>query len=217
LRQAYGIEPLSYVWGGDRGDAIFITYLCSFLQEFASDIRGDCLEFYEDSYTTAYGKGAVAKVDILHIDHGNPRATLVADLTKPNDLPSERFDCIICTHTLHLVFDVRTFVSELHRLLKPGGVLLVAAPLVSMCDPGWHEFWRFTPEGLERLLTTVFAPANVLVRAYGNSLTAAGQLRGLTAKEFTTREFNTHDARFAVEVCARAYKTGSSKSMGGAR
>src|SRR5262249_47499330 len=91
-RLAVGVEPLSYAWGGDRGAAIFTVYLSDFLQEFAADIRGRCLEFYEDAYSTAYGKAAVTKVDVLHIDGSNPRATLVGDLTKPNDLPGNCFD-----------------------------------------------------------------------------------------------------------------------------
>ncbi len=205
-RLTVGVEPLSYAWGGDRGEAIFTSYLCDFLQEFAADVRGHCLEFYDDSYAMAYGKSAITQVDILHIDDSNPRATIVGDLTKPNDIPNERFDCIICTHTLHLIFEVRKAVADLYRILKPGGVLLVAVPQVSMCDPGWHEFWRFTPEGLHRLLSTAFVPEDVQIRAYGNSLTSAGQLRGLTAGEFTHRELNSHDPRFAVEVCARAVK-----------
>jgi SAM-dependent methyltransferase len=197
---------LSYAWGGDRGEAIFIAYLCDFLEEFATDIRGHCLEFYEDSYATAYGKSSITNLDIIHIDPSNPRATIVADLTRPNSIPSDCFDCIICTHTLHLIFEVQRAVADLYRILKPGGVLLAAVPQVSMCDPNWHEFWRFTPEGLHRLLATAFRPEDVQMRAYGNALTSAGQIRGLTASEFTHTELNTHDPRFAVEVCARAVK-----------
>src|SRR5262249_47875827 len=167
-RLAVGLEPLSYQWGGDRGEAIFAAYLWAFLEENAADIRGHCLEFYNDQYTSAYGGKAVAKLDILHIDDSNPRATLVGDLTKPNNLPGDCFDCIICTHTLHLIFEVRKAVADLYRILKPGGVLLTAVPQVSMCDPGWHEFWRFTPEGLHRLLATAFREEDVTVRAYGN-------------------------------------------------
>jgi hypothetical protein len=31
---------------------------------------------------------AIAKLDILHLDASNPRATIVADLTKANAIPS---------------------------------------------------------------------------------------------------------------------------------
>jgi glycosyltransferase involved in cell wall biosynthesis len=206
VRLAVGVQPLSFFWGGDRGRPIYYHYVTQFLRDFSADIRGRCLEFQEDSYTTAFGGPAVTNLDILHIDDSNPRATLVGDLTRPNTFPSNRFDCIICTHTLHVILELDKAVAELYRMLSPGGVLLVAVPLVSMCDPAWHELWRFTAEGLHQVLAKPFGAENVTVRAYGNSLTAAGQLRGLTADEFTRAELDSHDVRFAVEVCARAVK-----------
>jgi SAM-dependent methyltransferase len=130
----------------------------------------------------------------------------VADLTKANAIPSHCFDCIICTYTLHLIYELDKAVLQLHRILKPHGALLVAVPHVSMCDPTMHELWRFTPEGLQQVLARAFGSEHVLVQAYGNSLTAAGEIRGLVAREFIPAELSWHDPRFAVEVCARAVK-----------
>jgi SAM-dependent methyltransferase len=206
VRLTLGVEPLSYVWGSDRGFPIYRYYLEQFLQQFSGDIRGHCLEFQNPAYTPRFGGAAVKKLDILHVDDSNPLATIVADLTKPNNIRSDRFDCIICTHVLHMIFELDKAVSELYRILRPGGVLLVAVPQVSMCDPGFHEIWRFTPEGLAVVLSKVFGEKNVLVRAYGNSLTAAGEIRGLVAPEFSKSTLDYHDPRFAVEVCARACK-----------
>ncbi len=206
LRLAIGRQPLSVFWGHDRGLPICRYYTEQFLQEHSADIRGHCLEFGADWYTTGFGESAVTKVDILHIDDSNTLATLVADLTKPNDIPSDRFDCVICTFVLHVIAELERAVSELHRILKPGGVLLVAAPHISMCDERYHELWRFTPEGLHVLLAGVFGPQNVDIRAYGNSLTAAGQIRGLVHDEFSRAELDDYDQRFAVIVCARAVK-----------
>lgn len=208
LQMDIGVKPLSHVWGTDRGLPVHRYYLEQFLSEFASDIRGCCLEFQDPQYTPRFGGSAVVKLDILHIDDSNPKATLVADLTEPNNLPSDHFDCIVCPHVLHVIFEVSKAVSEIYRVLKPGGVLLVAVPQVSMCDPFYHELWRFTPEGLEVLLARVFGSNNVTVRAYGNSLTAAGEIRGVVVHEFATAELDHHDPRFAVEVCARAVKPG---------
>jgi SAM-dependent methyltransferase len=205
-RGTVGVQPLSQRWGFDRGLPLHRFFLEHFLHECAADIRGHCLEFQQDEYATRFGGVAIAQLDILHLDASNPRATIVADLTQANAIPSHCFDCIICTHTLHLIFDLETAVRELYRILKPQGVLLVAVPQVSMCDPTLHEFWRFTPEGLQRVLAPAFGADQVRVWAYGNSLTAAGELRGLVVQEFTSAELSWHDPRFAVEVCARAVK-----------
>ena len=207
IRLTVGVDPLSQLWGFDRGLPIHRYYLEQFLREFARDIRGHCLEFQNPGYTFRFGGSAVEKLDILHIDNTNPIATIVADLTQPNDVPSNVFDCIICTHVLHVISELDKAVSEIYRILKPGGVLLVSVPHISMCDPGFHEIWRFTPEGLCLVLAKAFGTGNVSVRAYGNSLTAAGEIRGLVAHEFSKATLDYHDPRFAVEVCARAYKS----------
>jgi Methyltransferase domain len=206
-RMTLGRRPLSVLFGADRGRQLERYYLDRFLDEFAPAIHGHCLEFGDDVYTRRYGGDAVGAADIIHVDHSNPRATIVADLTKPNRIPTNTFDCIVCTYVLHVVFDVATFVAELHRILKPNSSLLVAAPFVGMWgSPTFTDMWRFTPLGLQRLLNQSFGSENVTVRAYGNSLTSAGNLRGLVIGEFTRAELDYCDWRFALEVCAHAVK-----------
>ena len=207
LQMDIGTEPASSLWGTDRGLAVHRYYLEQFLDEFTADIRGTCLEFQDPQYTPRFGGARVTILEILHVDSSNPRATLVADLTQPNTLPSNHFDCIVCTHVLHVILDVQRAVTELFRILKPGGVLLVAVPHVSMFSPEeYGEIWRFTPKSLEILLSGAFRTGDVLIRAYGNSLTAAGEIRGVIASEFLRAELDHHDPRFPVEVCARAVK-----------
>lgn len=207
IRFAVKIAPLSEQWGYDRGVPVLRYYTEAFLREYMADIRGHCLEFQEDTYTSRFGGSHLERIDILHHDHSNPKATLVADLTQPNTLAGDQFDCIICTFVLHVIFNVEDALIELHRLLKTGGTLLIAAPHISMRDPQAGELWRFTPEGLRRLLANIFGPDNVTIRSYGNALTAAGNVRGLAADEFTQHELHVHDDRFASVVCARAVKT----------
>ncbi len=206
VRLATGVKPLSEAYGDDRGGSIFRYYLAQFLQECAADIHGHCLEFQDDTYTTHFGGSRVGKLDILHHVAGNAHATIVADLARPNPIPSHLFDCIVCTHVLHVIFEVEKAVAELHRILKPGGVLLVGVPHLSMVNPSHSEIWRFTPLGLQTLLARVFGPEQALVRGYGNSLTAAGSVKGMAAQDFLRAERDYQDERFAVEVCARAVK-----------
>ncbi len=206
IRFAVKVAPLSEQWGYDRGVPLHRYFLDQFLQEFAADIRGHCLEFQENSYTTKFGGERVTALDILHKDAGNSAATIVADLTTANQIPSNRFDCIICTHVLHIVSELDAFIAELYRILKPGGVLLIAVPHISMNGLEWHELWRFTPEGLLTVLAKAFGSEQITLRGYGNSLTSAGELRGVVADEFTLSELQTHDPRFASEICARVVK-----------
>jgi SAM-dependent methyltransferase len=214
-----GMQPLSEAWGLERGIPLHRYYRMQFFRESASAIHGHCLEFQKDLYTTRLGGSSVTKLDILQLDHSKLKATTIADLMKRNEIPSDRFDCIICIDVLQRLFEVNKVVSELYRVLKPGGILLVANPQINACaappfkNPQWVPssgrdiaIWYFTPEGLSALLGGVFGAENVTIRTYGNSLTAAGALRGLVTREFTESELNYHDPRFAVVVCARATK-----------
>jgi SAM-dependent methyltransferase len=203
-----GVQPIRRRESLDSRTLINRYYLEQFLQEFSSDVFGHCLEFLDDHYTSHIGGDRITKLDIIHKDEGNKKAAIIADLTKPNHIPGDQFDCIICTYVLHVIFDLDRAVSELYRILKPGGVLLVAVPNIGRCHPHWHEIWRFTPEGLHLVLARAFGAENVSVRAYGNSLTAAGAIRGLAAHEFTKAELNFHTPESPVGVFARARKQG---------
>jgi SAM-dependent methyltransferase len=194
--------PVSHHLGTDRGLAVHRDFIQRYLGAHSVYIRGDCLEFQEDQYTSAYG--SPESVDILHVDDSNERATIVADLAQPNDLPSNRWDCIVCTHVLHVVPDPYAVVRELSRILRPGGALIVAVPTITRIDPNWTEYWRFTPDGLALLLRSSFD--DVSVEGYGNALVAAGMMRGLTVNEFLRSELEPHDPRFTIEVCGLAIK-----------
>lgn len=207
LRLGTGTEPLASGWFA-RGLPVHRYYTERFLSAHATDIRGHCLEFQEDSYTTRFGGSGVTRLDVLHLtrDPRAPQATIFADLTCDNDVPSNTFDCVICTYVLHGVYHVERMVAELHRILRPGGVLLVAVPNITIGYPQFTELWRFTPSGLARLLESEFGAGSVQTSSYGNSLTAAGELRGLAVDDFSQAELDVQDPRFGLVSCARAVK-----------
>ena len=118
------------MFGYDRGRPIDRYYIEEgFLARHGDDIRGHVLEIGDASYTQEFGGDRVAVSDVLHVDEGNPQATIVADLSSADHIPSDTFDCIIFTQTLHFIYDVRSAIQTLHRILKPEGVLLATFPV----------------------------------------------------------------------------------------
>jgi len=201
-----GIEPFSWRWGLDRGRPFHRYYIDRFLTQHRNDIRGTVLEFQDPEYVPRLSPDRNVQLEILHLDHSNPVATIVGDLTKATTLPPGHFDCIVCTHVLHHIGDLAAAVDGLYRMLRPGGVLLAAVPAVSMDGVDNHELWRFTTAGLNWILCRSFRQTNVTVQSFGNSLTAAAEIRGLTTEEFSAQEIDHCDPHFAVEVCARAVR-----------
>jgi SAM-dependent methyltransferase len=144
---------------------------------------------------------------VLDVDPGNPRATYVADLAAADAVPSEAFDCFVLTQTLQYVFDLHAALGHVHRVLRPGGVLLLTLPVVSrLTGPPLTDYWRFTPLAAERMLEEAFAPGQVEVQGRGNVLAQVAFLEGLAAEDLAEAELAADDARLPLVVCARAVR-----------
>ncbi len=204
------VTPIDSGFGLGRGKPVDRHYIEGFLQRHAADIRGRVLEVSEDTYTLQYGGSRVARSDILHVDDSNPRATLTGDLAAANDLPSTSFDCFVCTQTLTYIYDVQRAVATIHRILRPGGVLLTTVPGISQMSPydrdRWGEYWRFTAQSLGRLLGESFGSENVQVEAYGNVLASTAFLQGLCTGDLSKDELDHRDQRYQMLVAGRATK-----------
>lgn len=203
------VEPISHAWGYDRGRPVDRYYIENFLAEHADDIQGRTLEIGDDSYTRQFGGDRVATRDVLHVTESNAGATIVADLTSADHIPSNAFDCIILTQTLHLIYDTRAALRTLHRILKPGGVLLATFPGISQLDHyEWAEswYWGFTTRSARRLFDEVFPADNVEIRAHGNVLTAISFLHGLAAEELRQEELDHCDPHYELSITVRAVK-----------
>ena len=61
------------------------------------------------------------------------------------------FDVIVTQETLEHVRDPFKAMSELYRILKPGGTLYCQLPFIIGYHPGPHDFWRFSKEGIEEI------------------------------------------------------------------
>ncbi len=203
------VTPIDANWGYERGTPIDRVYVERFIESHAAAIRGRVLEIAAPDYTTRFGRG-VEHVDILMATEGNPEATIVGDLVDAPQIPSDTFDCAIVTQTLQFVYDVRSALRTLHRILAPGGVLLATVPGLTKIsrieNEVFGEWWHYTGRSALRLGEEAFGEGNVEVRTYGNVLTAAGFLYGLAASDLRPDELAAEDPLYEVTVGIRAVK-----------
>jgi SAM-dependent methyltransferase len=203
------VNPISHEFGFDRGHCIDRFYIEDFLSTNANDIQGRVLEIADNAYTKQFGGDRVTHSDVLHVK-GTPDATIVADLTSADNIPSNSFDCMIITQTLQFVYDTRAAIATIHRLLKPGGVLLTTFPGISQISrvdmDQWGEYWRFTTMSAKRLFAEQFGDAAVSVKAYGNVFAAVALLHGLAQEDIELAKLKPHDPDYEVLVTVRAVK-----------
>jgi glycosyltransferase involved in cell wall biosynthesis len=204
------LAPLNRDFGFTRGQPIDRYYIERFLQFNAEAIRGRVLEIGDDSYSRRFGAGCVTYQDVLHVVPGFPGATITADLAHAPHIPSETFDCIILTQTLHYIFDVQAAIATVWRILKPGGVALVTLPGISQVCRDQQDrdsdCWRFTAASATRLFGRCFTELQVRVQTYGNVLTAMSFLSGLAVSDLKTGELDFHDPDYPLTIAVVARK-----------
>ncbi len=203
------IDPVSTVFGYDRGTPLDRVFIEDFLNRHADYISGHVLEVGDDTYTKEFGK-KVDRSDVLHLTGEDSEATIVGDLTNWESLPKEMFDCFICTETLGFIYDFRSAIRGAWHLLKPGGTMLATASGISQISKydmdRWGDYWRFTSLSLEKSFSEVFGQENVEVDFYGNILAAVAFLHGISAEELTKKELFTKDDNYQVTIVVKAHK-----------
>jgi SAM-dependent methyltransferase len=202
-------RPFSDCYGWDRGLPIDRYYIEGFLARHAEAVRGEVMEVRDDAYASRFGGDRVTRTHVVDIDASNPHATLIADVTQDGALPSEAYDAIIMTQTLHVTDDDDAGFRNLWRSLRPGGTLLFSGPCVGRIDHELTEIdsWRYTPNGLRRKLPRLLPDAHVEVEGFGNVLAGAAYLYGLAVQELSPAELDLQDPAFPIVVCAAIAKS----------
>jgi SAM-dependent methyltransferase len=203
--------PISRGFGSGRGTPVDRYYIERFLAQNTADIQGRTLEIADNRYTVQFGGERVTHSDVLHVVSGNPRATLVGDLTTGAGIPSAAFDCIILTQTLPFIYELKEAVIQIRKALRPGGVALITVPGISQISrydmDRWGDYWRFTDASARRLFGDVFGPDNVMVVMYGNVLAACAFLQGIVVEELRRNELDYPDTDYQLSIGIRVVKS----------
>jgi len=202
--------PISPVWGLDRGLPLDRYYITGFLDRHRTDVQGRVLEVKDPGYTRQFGDDRVTASDVVDIDAQNTRATVIADLTRAENLADGSYDCFILTQVLGLIYDVPAALATAYRILKPGGVLLCTVPASGRISYEGTaidgDYWRFTEASIRRLFSEVFPLDAFEVATFGNVLANAAFLYGLAPHELKREELDVVDPFFPVVYGIRARK-----------
>lgn len=202
------LRPVSREFGFDRGLPVDRYYIERFLERNRRDIGGRTLEIGDDEYTRRFGGERTTRRDVLHVHGGNPAATIVGDLVEAPQIADAIFDCIVVTQTLHLIYDVEGAIATLHRILRPGGVLLATFPgITQLSKDEWNRTWSWAFDSrLARRLFASFGEQNVAVEAHGNLLAAAAFLHGLATAELTPEQLDAEEPSCELLLTVRAVR-----------
>jgi|TARA_B110000259_G_scaffold187654_1_gene242703 SAM-dependent methyltransferase len=198
------IHPISDYFGFDRGLPIDRYYINKFININKKHIRGNVLEIGDDRYSkkfkcdsTIYGIIKNEKVEILNLEE-----------KLPNKI--KKFDCIICTQVINYTYKKEKFISNLYKLLKKNGILLLTCSSITRISNydynRYGDYWRFTDMSLRKLLSSVFNKKSIRIKTHGNISVSTKFLYGLSADEVSYDDLNFNDKNFSLLISCRAKK-----------
>jgi SAM-dependent methyltransferase len=202
--------------GRQSGTAVVRYYWARFLEEHRGDIRGRGLEIGATSTIRRYGGPNLLGNDAIDLSPHGAQVTVVADLSRADDVPSDTWDCFVNQFTMHLIYDVQAALYHAVRILKPGGVLLVNFPCVDYYFPTGLDmgtgrplflYWWFTPIHVETLLRNLgLGDGDYRLQVFGNLFSRIAYQLNVPAEELTPRELDTVDVGHPLLICARVVK-----------
>ena len=203
------VYPVSDYYGDDRGTPVDRFYIDGFIADNRRLIKGRVLEVAEDTYSRRFGSD-VASFDVLHYETGTPGATLIGDLSTPATLPEGRFDCFICTQTIHVIYNYMDAIRGAAQMLAPGGTLLCTLSGIAQISrydmDRWGDYWRFTTLSAQRSFGEVFGLDNVTVDYGGNCYAAINFLRGIALEELDKKKLTVKDPNYPIVISIIATK-----------
>ena len=146
-------------------------YINNYILENRSSIKGDVLEFCGgELYAKKYAQGKINVKTMAYIGHRKiyANANYFCDLDDISTLPNDKFDCIIATQVIMYMNNPVVALTNLRKLLKRNGVLLLTVPgPLFHHSKNTHHMFSFTEESIKYLFLKVFGNYSNL-KLYGN-------------------------------------------------
>ncbi|HMT28118.1 MAG TPA: class I SAM-dependent methyltransferase [Bacteroidia bacterium] len=118
-------------------------------------------------------------IDVAQSPHGSEKVDVVYD-GKNIPFSDQEFDIVFSTEVMEHVPDPNHFLSEINRVLQPGGILIMTTPFMVSLHEEPYDFYRYTKYGIQHMLMNAgFEVKNIT--AFGD---AFGVILGINIQLF---------------------------------
>lgn len=126
------------------------------ISRLAPEIKGDVLDFgcgskpYESLFANATSYVGV-DIKVSGHDHRNSKIDIFYD-GKILPFADDHFDSAVCFEVFEHVFNIDELITEIRRVLKPDGKLLISIPFAWDEHEAPYDFARYTSYGIKHIL-----------------------------------------------------------------
>jgi len=118
---------------------------------FEEPILDTCAGWEPNFYQPLFSGKRYIKQDMQDFDP--PCIDILCDITDMKPIPDESIGLVLnCESLEHLPYPQKA-IDEIHRVLRPNGLLILTTVMHFKIHRAPKDYWRFTPDGIELLLS----------------------------------------------------------------
>src|SRR5512143_3658533 len=84
-------------------------------------------------------------------DFDPPRVDVTDDVGDMNSVSDESFGLVLNLESLEHISNPQKAIDEIHRILRPNGLLILTTVMQCKIHLAPRDYWRFAPDGIELL------------------------------------------------------------------
>lgn len=130
------------------------------------------------------------------------------DLEETFPIADNEFDHVLCINVLEHIYNYKQLLAESHRIMKPGGSMVVAVPFLIQFHPSPNDFWRYTETTLERIFTEA-GFTDIVIEPLGTGVFGAGYSMIHNALKFSILQFIGKSVALSLDWFLGMIKPGS--------
>ena len=118
---------------------------------FEEPILDTCAGWEPNYYQSLFPGKRYVKQDFQDFDP--PCIDIICDICDMNPIPDESIGLVLNLESLEHISNPQKAIDEIHRILRPNGLLILTTVMHFKIHRYPKDYWRFTPHGIELLLS----------------------------------------------------------------
>ena len=118
---------------------------------FEEPILDTCAGWEPNYYQSLFPGKRYVKQDFQDFDP--PCIDIICDICNMSPIPDESFGLVLNLESLEHISNPQKAIDEIHRVLRPNGLLILTTVMHFKIHRYPKDYWRFTPHGVELLLS----------------------------------------------------------------
>lgn len=118
---------------------------------FEEPILDTCAGWEPNFYQSLFPGKRYVKQDFQDFDP--PCIDIICNICNMSPIPDESFGLVLNLESLEHISNPQKAIDEIHRVLRPNGLLILTTVMHFKIHRYPKDYWRFTPHGVELLLS----------------------------------------------------------------